>query len=77
MGAMQNVLNVFNAPRRTNRFPREVPRGPWYRGTSLQMLSTGLLSFGHIVIELYLTLPTIWGYQVAFTNIVVFMAGDV
>jgi transmembrane 9 superfamily protein 1 len=71
MGATQNV---FNAPRRTNRFPREVPRRPWYHHSL--MLATGLLPFGHIYIELHLTLLTIWGYQVAFINTVVVMAGD-
>ncbi|KAK4749086.1 hypothetical protein SAY87_026535 [Trapa incisa] len=40
----------FQAPCRTNRYPREIPPMPWYRGTVPQMTLAGFLPFSAIYV---------------------------
>lgn len=51
----------FNAPTRTNKYPREIPPLPWYRQTLPQMLMAGFLPFSAIYIELYYIFASVWG----------------
>ena len=50
-----NGLQVdFDAPCRTNNYPREVPELPWYRHTPAQMLMAGVLpnSDTHVLLSM-------------------------
>mmetsp|Transcript_15064 Transcript_15064/g.40711 ORF Transcript_15064/g.40711 Transcript_15064/m.40711 type:complete len:621 (+) Transcript_15064:197-2059(+) len=62
--AGKNNRAEFNAPCRTNKYPREIPQLPWYRTTVPQMLMAGFLPFSAIYIELYYIFASIWGYKV-------------
>jgi len=55
----------FNAPCRTNKYPREVPQLPWYRTTVPQMLMAGFLPFSAIYVELYYIFASVWGHKVS------------
>jgi hypothetical protein len=54
----------FAAPCRTNKYPREVPDLPWYRGTLPQMVMAGFLPFSAIYIELYYIFASVWSLKV-------------
>eukprot|EP00256_Glycine_max_P055454 XP_014622643.1 transmembrane 9 superfamily member 2 isoform X2 [Glycine max] len=54
----------FQAPCRTNKYPREIPKLPWYRTTLAQMAMAGFLPFSAIYIELYYIFASVWGHQI-------------
>ncbi|KAH7405226.1 hypothetical protein KP509_15G061600 [Ceratopteris richardii] len=62
--AGRNSTADFQAPCRTNKFPREIPQLAWYRQTAPQMILAGFLPFSAIYIELYYIFASIWGHKV-------------
>eukprot|EP01024_Parvocaulis_polyphysoides_P054899 TRINITY_DN5570_c0_g1_i4.p1 TRINITY_DN5570_c0_g1~~TRINITY_DN5570_c0_g1_i4.p1 ORF type:complete len:602 (+),score=51.23 TRINITY_DN5570_c0_g1_i4:165-1970(+) len=62
--AGKNIKNEFYAPVRTNKYPREIPTLPWYRGTFPQMIMAGFLPFSAIYVELYYIFASVWGHKV-------------
>lgn len=62
--AGKNSNGDFNAPTRTNKYPREIPPLPWYRSTVPQMCMAGFLPFSAIYIELYYIFASVWGHKV-------------
>lgn len=58
------LRSEFNAPCRTNKYPREVPQLPWYRSTVPQMVMAGFLPFSAIYVELYYIFASVWGHKV-------------
>lgn len=62
--AGKNARTEFNAPCRTNKYPREVPELPWYRTTLPQMAMAGFLPFSAIYVELYYVFASVWGHKV-------------
>ena len=48
--AGRNSRVEYDAPCRTNKYPREVPSLPWYRGLVPQMVLTGFLPFSAIYV---------------------------
>ncbi|KAG5081203.1 hypothetical protein JHK86_005268 [Glycine max] len=62
--AGKNSQSGFQAPCRTNKYPREIPQVPWYRTTLAQMAMAGFLPFSAIYIELYYIFASVWGHQI-------------
>jgi hypothetical protein len=62
--AGKNNKTEFSAPCRTNKYPREVPQLPWWRGTVPQMVTAGFLPFSAIYVELYYIFASVWGHKV-------------
>lgn len=62
--AGKNSQSEFQAPCRTNKYPREIPKLPWYRKTLPQMAMAGFLPFSAIFIELYYIFASVWGHQI-------------
>eukprot|EP01025_Chloroclados_australasicus_P021661 TRINITY_DN2271_c0_g1_i1.p1 TRINITY_DN2271_c0_g1~~TRINITY_DN2271_c0_g1_i1.p1 ORF type:complete len:602 (-),score=61.60 TRINITY_DN2271_c0_g1_i1:553-2358(-) len=62
--AGKNIKHEFYAPVRTNKYPREIPTLPWYRGTLPQMVMAGFLPFSAIYVELYYIFASVWGHKV-------------
>ncbi|KAJ1410533.1 Nonaspanin [Sesbania bispinosa] len=62
--AGKNSQSEFQAPCRTNKYPREIPQLPWYRRTLPQMAMAGFLPFSAIYIELYYIFASVWGHQI-------------
>ncbi|XP_014504041.1 transmembrane 9 superfamily member 2 [Vigna radiata var. radiata] len=62
--AGKNSQTGFQAPCRTNKYPREIPQLPWYRTTLSQMAMAGFLPFSAIYIELYYIFASVWGHQI-------------
>lgn len=60
----KNAAGEFYAPCRTNKYPREIPDLPWYRGTAAQMAMAGFLPFSAIYVELYYIFASVWGHKV-------------
>jgi hypothetical protein len=48
--AGKNSSREFDAPTRSNKYPREVPELPWYRSVLPQMVLTGFLPFSAIYV---------------------------
>jgi len=62
--AGKNSKTEFNAPCRTNKYPREIPVLPWWRTTGPQMIMAGFLPFSAIYVELYYIFASVWGHKV-------------
>ena len=62
--AGKNSQSEFQAPCRTNKYPREIPKLPWYRKTLAQMAMAGFLPFSAIFVELYYIFASVWGHQI-------------
>lgn len=60
----KNVPSDFQAPCRTTKCPRDVPRLPWYKNIFPQMILAGFLPFSVINIQLYDNLSAVWGYGI-------------
>ena len=60
----KNTRAEFAAPCRTNKYPREIPQLPWYRGAMPQMIMAGFLPFSAIYIELYYIFASVWSLKV-------------
>ncbi|GJW28909.1 transmembrane 9 superfamily member 4 [Tanacetum coccineum] len=58
----KNSAFDFQAPCRTAKCPREVPRLHWYKRIVPQMILAGLLPFSVINIPLFDNLYTVWGH---------------
>ncbi|KAJ9554346.1 hypothetical protein OSB04_018391 [Centaurea solstitialis] len=54
----------FDAPCRTAKCPREVPRQRWYRGVVPQMALAGILPFSAVYVQLPHILATVLGHRV-------------
>ena len=61
--AGRHLAPPFEAPTRTNHFPRQVPSAPWYRTTLPTMFFAGFLPFSAIYIELYFIYYSVWGHH--------------
>ncbi|XAR47999.1 hypothetical protein NMG60_11030665 [Bertholletia excelsa] len=62
--AGKNSKIEFQAPCRTTKYVREIPRLPWYRSTLPQMAMAGFLPFSAIYIELYYIFASVWGHRI-------------
>ncbi|XP_054797311.1 transmembrane 9 superfamily member 2-like [Prosopis cineraria] len=62
--AGKNSRSEFQAPCRTSKYPREIPRLPWYRRALAQMALAGCVSFSATFIELYDIFAGLWGHQI-------------
>ncbi|XP_064961284.1 transmembrane 9 superfamily member 3 [Musa acuminata AAA Group] len=60
----KNSKTEFQAPCRTNKYPREIPELAWYRGTIPQMAMAGFLPFSAIYVELYYIFASVWGHKI-------------
>ncbi|CAM9611262.1 unnamed protein product, partial [Ectocarpus sp. 12 AP-2014] len=61
----RNTTSDFQAPCRTTRVPRQVPKDvPWYRRDASQMVMSGFLPFSAIYIELHYIFASVWGHQI-------------
>ncbi|CAM9224985.1 unnamed protein product [Scytosiphon promiscuus] len=61
----RNTTSDFQAPCRTTRVPRQVPKDvPWYRRDVSQMVMSGFLPFSAIYIELHYIFASVWGHQI-------------
>ncbi|MDP2437878.1 MAG: transmembrane 9 family protein [archaeon] len=61
--AGRHLAPPFEAPTRTNHFPRQIPEAPWYRRTAPMMVFAGFLPFSAIYIELYFIYYSVWGHH--------------
>ncbi|PNX92767.1 phagocytic receptor 1b-like protein [Trifolium pratense] len=62
--AGKNSRSEFQAPSKTNKYPREIPQLSWYRSTLAQMAMAGFLPFSAIYVELYYIFASVWGHQI-------------
>lgn len=62
--AGKNNKIEFQSPCRTTKYPREIPRLHWYRGTIPQMTMAGFLPFSAIYIELFYIFSSVWGHKI-------------
>ncbi|CAL9117909.1 unnamed protein product [Musa textilis] len=62
--AGKNSKTEFQVPCQTNKYPREIPPLPWYRGTIPQMVMAGFLPFSAIYIELFYIFGSLWGHRI-------------
>jgi hypothetical protein len=62
--AGKNSKSEFDAPCRTTKYPREIPKLPWFREAIPQMMMAGFLPFSAIYIELYYIFASVWGHKV-------------
>ncbi|CAL9747613.1 unnamed protein product [Musa acuminata subsp. burmannicoides] len=62
--AGKNSKTEFQAPCRTNKYPREIPELACYRGTIPQMAMAGFLPFSAIYVELYYIFARVWGHNI-------------
>ncbi|XP_062506786.1 transmembrane 9 superfamily member 4-like [Corticium candelabrum] len=53
----------YDHPVRTNQIPRQVPDQPWYMHLSIGVLTSGVLPFGAVFIELFFIFSAIWQNQ--------------
>ncbi|KAI7741329.1 hypothetical protein M8C21_019446, partial [Ambrosia artemisiifolia] len=60
----KNSVLDFEAPCRTAKCPKEVPRLRWYRRVLPQMVLAGFLSFGVILIHTIEILNAVWRYKI-------------
>ncbi|KAI7758211.1 hypothetical protein M8C21_027676 [Ambrosia artemisiifolia] len=60
----KNRASDFQAPCRTTKCPKEVPRLRWYRGILPQMALAGILPFSVIYIQLYYIFASVWGHRI-------------
>ncbi|KAD2393415.1 hypothetical protein E3N88_40392 [Mikania micrantha] len=54
----------FQAPCRTTKCPKEVPKLHWYRGVLPQMALAGFLPFSVIILQIYDILNAVSGYKI-------------
>ncbi|KAI3778728.1 hypothetical protein L2E82_08111 [Cichorium intybus] len=54
----------FQAPCKTAKIPREVPKLRWYRGVLPQMALAGVLPFSVIYTQLYYIFASVWGHRI-------------
>ncbi|CAM9119615.1 unnamed protein product [Ascophyllum nodosum] len=60
----RRVSTDFEAPCRTTRVPRQVPKDlACYRGNACQMFMSGFLPFSAIYIELHYVFASVWGHH--------------
>ncbi|XP_023769790.1 transmembrane 9 superfamily member 4 [Lactuca sativa] len=57
-------MSEFQAPCKTAKIPREVPKLRWYRGVLPQMALAGILPFSVIYIQLYYIFASVWGHRI-------------
>ncbi|KAK1416315.1 hypothetical protein QVD17_32104 [Tagetes erecta] len=59
----KNRSTDFQAPCRTAKCPKDIPKLRWYRGVLPQMALAGILPFSVIYIQLYYIFATVWGHR--------------
>lgn len=66
LGASRGRLMArrFEAPCKTNRVRREIPKGPWHQSSFVQMFLAGFLPFSGQYIELLFLFSAMWGQYV-------------
>merc|ERR1719181_1160635 len=63
--AGRNLSSDFEAPCRTTKVAREIPKDiPWYRRPVSQMFMAGFLPFSAIYIELHYIFASVWGHKI-------------
>merc|ERR1711977_744758 len=73
--AGRNLASDFDAPCRTKKSPREVPKDiPWYRQPVAQMFMAGFLPFSAIYIELHYIFASLWGHKIYTLFGILFLA---
>nr|XP_043613334.1 transmembrane 9 superfamily member 2-like [Erigeron canadensis] len=60
----KHTTSDFQAPCRTNKCPREIPRQRWYRSLVPQMVLAGILPFSVIYVQLYYIFASVWGHRI-------------
>lgn len=60
----RNMAGEFNAPCRTNKIAREIPKVPSYRNPFILIVSAGCLPFSAVYIELHHIFAAIWGHSI-------------
>ncbi|KAL7588645.1 hypothetical protein Lser_V15G36908 [Lactuca serriola] len=56
-------MSEFQAPCKTAKTPRDIPKLRWYRGVLPQMALAGILPFSVVYIQLYYILASVWGLR--------------
>lgn len=64
-GRAYGAAHPYEAPVKTNRAPRDIPRLPVYSRAPAQLLFAGLLPFSAIYIQVHCVFSAVWGHQVA------------
>ena len=57
-------MSEFQAPCKTAKTPRDIPKLRWYRGVLPQMALAGILPFSVIYIQLYYIFASVWGHRI-------------
>ncbi|XP_076914066.1 transmembrane 9 superfamily member 4-like [Bidens hawaiensis] len=60
----KNSVSDFQAPCRTTKCPKKIPKLRWYRRVFPQMALAGLLSFSVIIIQIHDILDAVWSYKI-------------
>ncbi|KAF0685814.1 Aste57867_22336 [Aphanomyces stellatus] len=72
--AGRNTTNVYQAPCRTNKIPREIPQPPWYKAPWVHVVVSGCLPYSAVYIELHHIFAAIWGRQIYTLFGILFLA---
>lgn len=60
----KNRSRPYDAPGRTAKIPREIPKSPWYRRPAFLAAICGLMPFSSIFLELYFLFEAVWGHKI-------------
>lgn len=60
----KNQSRPFDAPGRTAKIPREIPKSTWYRQPPFVALVCGLMPFSSIYVEVYFMFGAVWGHKI-------------
>lgn len=60
----KNQSRPYDAPGRTTKIPREIPRSPWYRKPWFLALVCGIMPFSSIYVEMYFIFAAVWGHKI-------------
>lgn len=63
----------YNIPVKVNQIPRSIPPQPWYLDPVVCCLSSGLLPFGAIFLELFFIFSSIWLHQIYYLFTFIFI----
>lgn len=71
----RNITSEYNAPLRTNKATREVPKTvSWWHTRAVQLTMAGFLPFSAIYIELHYIFAAIWGHKIYSLFGILFLA---
>lgn len=60
----KNQSRPFEAPSRTAKIPREIPKCSWYRKPTFVAVVSGLMPFSSIYVEMYFIFGAVWGHKI-------------